>query len=219
MAVVNNFLFYLDVVAPLTVLCLTVLLFYFKKKQIVFSDYLLIYFLISQCILNTVAPVFQSKLLNNHWLYHVNSLITIIIFTLYFLTSLNNKKIIFSGLLVFLIFWLVNIVWLQHYHTFNSYSYSLGAFLIVLLSLLNFRELIIQIPVQRILSLKSFWILSGLLTYFGSCFFIFISYNYLSEIDPQNVGILWRIHNIFLAVACVLFFKAIACKQWIQKSS
>ncbi len=219
MAAVNNFLFFLDTVAPFVILCLTVLSFYFNKEQLIYSDYLIVYFLISQCVLNSAAFFLQSKLLNNHWLYHLNCLITMIIFTIYFLKSLHNKKVVFPGLLVFLLFWLINIIWLQPYDTFNSYSYSLGAFLIVLLSLLNFRELIIQMPVQQILSLKDFWILAGLLTYFGSCFFIFISYNYISEVNPKNVGVLWKIHNVFLAVACVLFFKAIACKQWIPKSS
>ncbi len=219
MANVNNFLFYLDIMAPLIVLLLAVFFFKVKQRTIVYPDYLLLYFFLCQAFLNTMASVLQSKQLTNHWLYHINSFITVIIFTTYFLTSLKNKNAIISGFFLFVAFWLVNIIWLQPYDTFNSYSYSLGAFLIVLFSLLSFRELIVQMPVQEILSLKDFWMLAGLLTYFGSCFFIFISYNYLSGVAPKNVGVLWKIHNIFLAVACVLFFKAIACNQWIHKSS
>ncbi len=218
MARLNSFLVYLDIIAPLTVLCFTVLLFLSKRNQITQPDYLLIYFLIAQGILNTLAPVLQSKGINNHLLYHLNCLLSEIIFTVYFLMALEYKKIVRFGFLVFVIFWIANIFWIQPYYKFNSYSYSLGAFLIVLYSLLSFLQLIRKMPVQKILSLKEFWILTGLLTYFGSCFFIFTSYNYLSDINPKNVGILWKIHNVFLAFASVIFLNAIACKQWIHKS-
>ena len=217
MADFNEFLVFQDIVAPLIALLLGVLLFYLNKRKVVYPDNLLIYFLICQVTLNTIAPVLESKSINNHWVYHLNSLLTVLIFTTYFLKSLRYKKVVLTGLLVFVFFWLINIVWIQPYYTFNSYSYSLGAFLIVLYSLLNFRELITTMPTQKILSLKDFWILTGLLTYFGSCFFIFISYNYLSEIDAKNVGILWKIHNVFLALGCIIFLKAISCKQWTPK--
>jgi len=213
----NEFLVFQDIVAPLIALLLGVLLFYIKKRKVYYPDTLLFYFLICQATLNTFAPILQSKSINNHLVYHLNCLITVIIFTTYFLRSLHYEKTIFIGLVVFLIFCLINIIWIQPYYTFNSYSYSLGAFLIVLYSLLNFRELIKRMPTQKILSLKEFWILAGLLTYFGSCFFIFISYNYLSEIDAKNVGILWKIHNVFLSLGCIIFLKAISCKQWIPK--
>jgi hypothetical protein len=213
----NSLLVFQDIAAPLIALVSATLLFYIRRRKIKHPDKLVLYFLICEATLNTFAPVLQSKSVNNHWVYHLNSLISVVIFSAYFLRSLNFEKVVLTGLVGFLLFWLVNIIWIQPYDTFNSYSYSLGAILIVLYSLLNFRELIRRMPTQKILSLKDFWILSGLLTYFGSCFFIFISYNYLSEIDAKNVGILWKMHNVFLSVGCVLFFKAIACKQWIPK--
>jgi hypothetical protein len=215
----NEFLVFQDIVAPLIALLLGVFLFYRNKRTIGYPDTLLVYFLICQVALNTTAPILQAYDINNHFVYHLNCLITVVIFTTYFLRSLNYKPVVVAGLCAFLIFWAINILWIQPYYRFNSYSYSMGAFFIVLCSLLNFREIITQMPTEKILSLKDFWILTGLLTYFGSCFFIFISYNYLSQIDSVNVGILWKIHNVFLSLGCVIFLKAFSCKQWTPKSS
>lgn len=205
-------LFYLDIIAPLLVLSLAVLFFYFSKQKIIYGDYIILLFLLWQAILNTAAPILQSRQINNHFLYHFNCLVTATIFTAYFYFSLKNKKFVLGGFLFFFIFWLINILFIQPYQEFNSYSYALAALLIVDFSLLNFYQLITHLPASNILRLKDFWILTGLLTYFGSSFFIFITYNYLSEIDPQNVGILWRTHNVFFFASSFIFLKALTCK-------
>lgn len=203
--------------APLAVLLLAALFYLKKNMKAVYPDFLLIGFLICQVLLNTLASLLQSKQIINHGVYHANCLITFCIFAAYFLRTLQHRKFIWVGLIIFLVFWIVNLIWIQPYYKFNSFSYALAALIIVWYSLLNFQQLIKQMPTQNILTLKNFWILTGLLTYFGSSFLIFTSYNYLSEIDPKNVGVLWKTHNVFLCVTSFIFFKAITCPQWITK--
>jgi hypothetical protein len=95
----------------------------------------------------------------------------------------------------------------------------MGAFLFVGFSLMSFYGWMEGLPASNILLLKEFWGAAGILFYFGSSFFIFISYEYLSEVSAKNVGILWKLHNVFLTLGCLIFLKAIFSKQWILKSS
>jgi hypothetical protein len=67
-----------------------------------------------------------------------------------------------------------------------------------------------------IFDLKLFWGLAGILIYFGSALLIFLSYNYLSVVSYFNVGVLWRLHNVFLAIGSFLFFKSMQSRVWIQ---
>ena len=209
---IHRIIFYLDLIAPLLVLTAAVLFFLVKKRRISYNDYLILLFLIWQAILNGAAPILQSLQINNHFLYHFNCLVSVTIFSAYFYFSLSRKRIVLSGFLLFFAFWCFNMIFIQPYYEFNSYSYALAALLIVGFSLYNFHQLITHLPSSNILTLKGFWILAALLTYFGSSFFIFITYNYLSEFDPQNVGILWRTHNVFLFAASLIFLKALTCK-------
>ncbi len=213
----SKILVYLDIAAPLIALVIGVLFFLFKKRKMVLSDRVILVFLAVEVILNTLSNVLQNNLINNHWVYHLNGMVTQSLFTFYFFRSLHSKRFVMISFLFFVSFWFVNMMWIQSYSTFNSYSYAAGVFLIVVYALINFKEIIDELPMFAILELKDFWMLAGILTYFGSCFFIFSSYNYLSAVSPGNVGILWKTHNIFLAAGCILFFKAIDCKQWIRK--
>jgi hypothetical protein len=91
------------------------------------------------------------------------------------------------------------------------------ALLITLFTLVGLKQLLNRPIDLDILQLKDFWLAAGTLLYFGSSFFIFISYNYLSVVSVKDVSVLWKIHNLFLAVSCLIFFKAIMSKAWIPK--
>ena len=210
---------YLDITAPSITLSAAFLIFLFRRVKPNFIDFTLISFLLLQVVLNKWADHLQDSEINNHWLYHLNCVLIQVLFTGYFLKIFKEKKIkkmIAITFSCFIIFAVLNAAFIQPYNTFNSYSYALGSLLIVSYCLLSFHYLIDKLPSSNLLSLKEFWAGAGILIYFGSCFFIFISYHYLSIVSQKNVGILWMAHNIFLALGCVFFLITFTRQKWIQ---
>lgn len=209
-------LYKLDIIAPLIALLVTAAL-YFRRKHIrSFSSFILISFLGLQLVLNSIAGYLHFILVNNLWVYHVNCLVTYLLFTYYF-TRIASKKAIIISFLVFAVIEIYLISFVQTYKEFPSYSYAVAAFSMVIYGLLFLNKIIDDIPTYEILSLKEFWLITGILTYFGSNFLIFISFHYLSEVSGKNVSIIWQLHNVFLALSCFIFLRAIRSKQWMIK--
>ena len=209
---------YLDISVPLITLLLAILNFSLRRMKPVFIDFILLTFLCLQVILNWWANYLQDIEVNNHWLYHINCVLVQILYSVYFYKILKSKKIktlIKISFSCFIIFAILNAVFIQPYNTFNSYSYALGSLFIVTYCLLSFPCLIDKLPSNNLLSLKDFWAGAGILIYFGSCFFIFISYHYLSIVSEKNVGVLWMVHNIFLSLGCILFLITFTKEKWI----
>jgi hypothetical protein len=211
-------LVYLDVVAPLIAILLCL---FIKRIRFIKSDLILLIFLLSQVFFNGLANILQYNQVNNHWIYHCNCFFTQLLFTYYFYSLVIAdrviRKIVVITLCCFLVFFFVNLIFIQSYTSFNSYSYSIGAFFLCAYTYFGFQDLMNYKSDDNIFDLKSFWCLSGVLIYFGSSLLIFLSYNYLSIVSYDNVGILWRIHNIFFAIGCIFFFKSINSKIWIRK--
>jgi hypothetical protein len=216
----GTLLVYLDVTVPLTVLLAIVAIRLIKPTRWSKTDLFLLLFLIDQVALNSLANILQDYRIRNHWVYLLNSLSTQLIFAFYFyllFTEKNKKRLVGTALLLYVLFFIINLTFIQPYTTFNSYSYALGAFFIVLFGLISFLSWTEVIPGVNIINLKEFWVSAGILLYFGSGFFIFISYHYLSIVSYESVGVLWKLHNVFLAFGCLLFLKAMTCTRWILR--
>jgi hypothetical protein len=210
---------YLDTIVPLCIFVIAVLFLYVKKIFPNFTDRVILTFLLLQVCLNALSTHLQNNQVNNHWVYHLNCLLTQFLFAWRYYRALDlpiRKRLVIGGTMVFLVFYVLNLLFFQPYNTFNS-SYALSALIIVWYAYMGLQMLINNLPAENILHLKIFWFAAGILLYFGSSFFIFISYHYLSIVSAKNVGILWKIHNVFLAVGCILFLKAITSKEWTPK--
>jgi len=213
----REFLFKLDIIAPLFALFFVGILQAREKKVGSFSNYVLIAFFILQLVLNVLAGYLQSIKIPNLWVYHLNCQLTHVVFTCYFVAAISKKQIVYAGLTVFIIADIVLLLSVQPYEVFPSYPYALSSFILVCYALVLLNIVIDKIPTFHILSLKEFWLTAGVLTYFGSAFLIFISYHYLSEVATRNIYILWQLHNIFIGLGCIIFTKALTSKQWIRK--
>jgi hypothetical protein len=216
----DDLLKYSDIIFPAIFFVTSLIVAKLRRVKLINHDFTLLGFYFLQFGLNTFANFLQDRQINNHIVYHLNSFITQLIFSCYYLEiykGKKEKKIVIGTIIGYIGFFIFNLIFFQPLNTFNSYSYAFGVFWIVFLSLKTL-QLMVDIPEsENIYKMKEFWAAAGILFYFGSSFFIFISYNYLSSVSSNNVGILWRIHNIFLAVGCFLFFKAIVSPKWIQR--
>jgi len=217
----NLALVYLDIVAPVLSLIAVLVLLFLKKATLVKTDYVLLSFFMLQVVLNSMANYLQDNQVNNHWLYHANTLGTQVLFSTFFYLLFHAQKLklfILFGFAGYMAVFLLNILFFQPLTTFPSYTYAFGSLMLVVYGLLTFQSWFEMIPATNILSLKEFWAVAGILLYFGSGFFIFITYHYLSIVSGKDVGILWKLHNLFLALGCLVFLRAFTCKKWIQKS-
>lgn len=216
----NEILKYLDIISPAVMLFTAGVFCLFKKQKLHLADVIVLSYLFLQFVLNTTATLLQDRFINNHWVYHLNSIVTVSLFFIFHFRYIlpNHKHKLILSYTIFCLIFLLNLFFLQKLEFFNSYTYAICSFIIVLWQLVYFYKILNDLPIIRIGSTKEFWLGVSILFYFGSSFFIFISYNYLSFVSPLNVGILWKAHNIIFAITCILFFKIFTSEKWIQKS-
>lgn len=213
----KEFLFKLDIIAPGITLLFIGSRWMGRGYRGSFSNRILVAYLVLELCLNAVAGYLHYKTLPNLWVYQLNCQLTHLAFTIYFFRALKRNRIVVIGFSFYLIANLILLFSRQLVNLFPSYSYAASSFILVVYALTQFNKLIAKIPTIHILSLKEFWLNTGILTYFGSAFLIFISYQYLSNVSPKNVYILWQVHNIFLALSCITFAKAVFSRQWIHR--
>lgn len=223
-SIFREFLFKLDILAPFFALLFVLIRVVQKKRAFVNADKALIIFLLLQLVLNTIAGYLQFRQLDNLFIYRLNCLLSHFLFTWYFFTVFTRKKLLYAGLSVFILIEVIIFLYPQTYIyknqvyiAFPSYSFALSSFILSVYALSLLNIIIEKIPTFHIFSLKEFWFITGILMYFGSAFFIFVSYQYLSQMSTKNIEVLWQVHNIFLALSCIIFLKAITGKQWIRE--
>lgn len=112
--------------------------------------------------------IFGLHMKSNHILYNI----AIPIFCVFLMSAIKhflllatNRKIANLFILLFCLFWIFDIIFLQGYTKFASYGYILGCTFIVCLCVLYFIELINKSNVIQIKSEPSFFIVSGFFFY------------------------------------------------------
>ncbi|KAA5538566.1 hypothetical protein [Adhaeribacter rhizoryzae] len=206
---------YLDVVPPFLLI-----LFALANPQIsVRRDYIF-WYLVVQTLLNTISMIiYQVFDGSNLIIYNTNCVIVFLILSGYFANLLqfkDTKKVIIGVAVLFLVVLIFNALKFEHIvDQFNSNMYGLAAFIVVVYCFLYYLQNLLN-PTKDIVKTVDFWYVTGLLTYYASSFFIFITFNYLMQSNSQyNTGIkiLWPIHNVLFLVMCGYLFKGMLCKR------
>jgi hypothetical protein len=124
------------------------------------------------------------------------------------LTGFISPKIISTILILFLIFSLINVVWLQPLFAFNSYGLTVQSILIIILSLSSYIFLLNDIVKEARTGLaKSLnWINSGLFIYYTSNLLIFYFGNTLAEFSTEANRYVWILPSVFSMVMYTCFF-------------
>lgn len=111
------------------------------------------------------------------------------------------KKILIHGLWLYPLLVFFNKLFLQDGQQFHSITYSLGGFLIVMITIIYFFELFQSDEPVNLIREPSFWICSGLLFYYACTFPLYALINFLqdpSNIIIKNLGSILAIVNILL---------------------
>ncbi|AKQ47202.1 hypothetical protein TH63_18645 [Rufibacter radiotolerans] len=152
------------------------------------------------------------KNFNFIWGYNV---FTILIFPIYFALlkpRLPERIRPFITYLIvgFLVFGTANFLFFQGMRSFNNYTLLLGAFLLILLSLLYFKSRFDN-PHENLLQSWTFWVATGMLLYFTGTLFYFGFIPRFSALDRQ-----WRIYfygmlQVMNIVMYIMFGIALVC--------
>ncbi len=214
---------FLDALSPALALLMLLILIATKHDNVGRDDVSIILFLIVQLILNLWADILYLQKTNNLFLYHTNCFFSYCILAHFYFRIAPKKsafrKIIIFFSILFLIGFLVNLLYFQPYTEFNSNSYAISAVMITIFSLGFFRVFLIDFSEYNVYEIKEIWYSSGILLYFASSFFVFISYNYLSLFNEFVIPYIWRMHNVFLFFMCILIVKGFLCKHSIKRYS
>jgi len=207
-----SILSYLDIVPPILLLLVELI-----SPRVTFrSDYILL-FVITEALLNSSAMLlYRLFRIPNLFIYNVNIIVSFLILSAFFwcILHFSRKKLFFTVATVFFVIFIIfNSLKLENFITdFNSNTYGLASFILVTYCFIYYLDKL-KHPTKSITNSRDFWYVTGLLTYYASCFFIFISYNSLTNSNNRHITSLWPIHNILFLIMCVYFYKGMLCNR------
>lgn len=156
-------------------------------------------FLFLTVVIELIGTWHLSKGLRNYWMFNVFTTLEFLFYTfLFYLYFKKNvfKKIVLYFMPLFTLMVLLNIFFIQGFNkTFNTYTFLLGSFFIVIFCCCYFYESVLPDKIDQQLSKQPFfWICSGLLIFYLGSVIINALFEYLRNNDLQAEGI--RIYGI-----------------------
>ena len=134
---------------------------------------------------------------SNIWSFNIYTSFEFIFYSLVLHSLLKNKRhksILFFALTITLVFTVLYNLLYTTFNSFNAYSFSLQAFIIITTCCRYFYYKIKNTQDETpITQQPAFWLNTGLLFYYLGGFLFFASYSYISHLGSSNYLILYRI--------------------------
>lgn len=99
----------------------------------------------------------------------------------------------------FVLFAVLNAIFLQKIDTFNTYARGLESIIMIALSLLTFNKILVELDTRYPTKQPVFWVNTGVLFYFSGNLVVFVLSNYISNNNPLLL-VAWGIHAILMAI-------------------
>jgi hypothetical protein len=207
---------YLDIAAPLAALSFAL----FKREVWVREYFYIVLFLMVEVLLNgwgKFLMVYDPKG-SNIIVYKINCITSFVILSLFFAAkwkpSIKKKQLFILRVTTLLVSALLLIILRQEEDTgFNSTSYSLASLVLCTYCIIYYTSKLEKPDTEKITTLRSFWFITGIFTYYAGCFFIFVSYKLLTINETMGAPSVWLVHNMVFALMCTLFIIGFRCKQ------
>ncbi len=177
---------------------LTVIIFYIQKRdkiQLYFIPFLFATVIVEIVGLNWVSLKAKGK----YPMYNIFTMLEFLFYGFLFYKNLNKptfKKIVLLFIPSFAFLAILNMMFIQGINiTFNTYTFLLGSFFIVVFCCLYFYESVLPDQIDQQLSKQPFfWVCSGLLIYYLGSVIINALFEYLINNDLRLEG--QRIYKI-----------------------
>lgn len=178
---------------------------------------ILVYLIIAG-ITNGVAAALAFHHTNNLPLLHIYTIIELIVLGTFFYQLFNNqvvKKWVLVVIGLFSLFCIINLSFIQHLYSFNTYTRSLEAIILIVFSALYFYLQINRNTWTRWSDKPETWIVIGIMLYFSSALIQFSFSNIVSKRVSFNTKmIIWNIHASLVLIMYLLFAAGFAkCKK------
>ena len=192
---------------------LLICLIFYKKLIYPYKYFAPFLFLIALFELGTLLDWFNINH-SNTGILNLFSTVEFIFYSLIIYVLIKNvfhKAIFFYTLIFTLVFTLSYLIFLKDFNTFNTYTFSLQAFVIITSCCMYFFYKI-QDARNEILIIKepTFWLYTGLLFYYLGGFLFFASYSHMVYKGGENFLILYKIvtnvSNIILYSCLIKLF-------------
>lgn len=148
-------------------------------------------------------------------IYNIANIIdSIPLFLIYYLEfkSKNLKQIILSFIIVSTLFSILNIIWLQGFLSFNTFSIFSVNFFKTITTLLYFYILLKEAENLNLIKTPLFWVSAGLLIYSVGTSLIFSLYEIYLEFPVEISDGIWAINSLLYIFLNILFSIAFLCQ-------
>ena len=196
---------YMGVVAPSFIILPLLLagVYYYKLSKAI---RVLFYYLLVTAVISFATTILATKHIRNTPLIHIDTIVeTLFLLRFFSLIFARRRLINYIRVLMILfpVFCCINFIFFQSIYIFNSYTRVVEAMLFITFSMLYWIYRNDNLAWYRV---STNWIVSGLLLYFSSAFFLFVFSNYLaSKLSLQGFIFVWNIHATLILIMYLLF--------------
>lgn len=175
-----------------------------------------ILFLFITSVVEIAGLILTAKRINNTRLYNVFTPLEYLFYSYIFYQSISSKMVkrfILAFILVYPLLTLTNQMFIQGFKSFHSYTYLLGAFFIVLWSIIYLNQILRSEASENPLNDILFWISAGLLFFYACNFPYLMMMNYLIKYNRALAIQYFPIIHILNIILYCMFIVGFVCKR------
>lgn len=176
----------------------------------------IVFYLLLGSIINLVAVKLAASHRNNLPLLHVYTVVEFVTLSLFYWNVLPGRRIhrlLLLCCILFVIACIVNACIPQHILSFNSYTRSAGALIIIGYALYFFNVLVDRDYDHFFDRLPLFWMNAGILLYFSGSLLLFLFHVFLMGHELLDIWA-WRLHGLLVLIMYFLFTKGfLLCRK------
>ena len=159
---------------------------------------------------------------SNHWWYNIHAPFQILFYLFFYYYTIQSaiiKKWVLWASVVFLLFAILNFLFLEGWNSFNTSTLRIGFLLIVCFCFLYFHELLNSKALLNPLKQPTFWLSTGIMV-FHIGFFVYLSVFHLLTVENVKAygGLLTFIPKS-LSILLYLFFAIAFYFEWKKETS
>jgi hypothetical protein len=178
---------------------------------------LLLYILFTSLLCDLLSFILSRNSINTHWIGNIYLVAQFVLLSWMFreLFSLQGRRVVNIILVLFFLFYIINLFYGQGPKVFNSFSNVVASLILISFCFHYFYRLLHDLPIIHIHRLPMLWVCFAVMTYYAGNFFLFLVKNYLLYGDTGAHKLMWILHNLLNISKNVLF--AIALWQSYRK--
>ncbi|MFY8037118.1 MAG: hypothetical protein ACOVMQ_08125 [Cyclobacteriaceae bacterium] len=193
-------------------------LFRFRQLN---TDQRILFALICVAVVTEVcARILWNFQLNNLFLYNLYIVIEFLLLCLIYshpLAKMIHVKYFYFAMGSFVLFAVVNALFFQSPHQFNSHVNFTECLLLMLLAILFFYQETRDLVHRHLLRTPLFWINASVITYFSGALVLFYVANDIIPMTLKERGVVWGVHALFNIVHYALYTVALTVNAAQEK--